>query len=133
MASRLTEIIVDCHDIERMAGFWCAVLGYEKANAGEGWLAVRAPGSDPSDEALRGAVLPPALAFVIVPEEKVVKNRVHIDVTPIDRTQDEEVDRLQSLGATRVDIGQGKTPWIVMADPEGNELCVMPAVEAFLG
>jgi Glyoxalase-like domain len=79
MASRLTDIIVDCADMDRQAEFWCAALGYERASS--------------------------------------------------DRTQGEEVARLESLGATRADIGQAETAWIVMADPEGNEFCVMPDLE----
>ena len=64
-----------------------------------------------------------------VPEDKVAKNRVHLDLTPTDQSQEDEVDRLVGLGASRIDIGQGTTPWVVMADPEGNEFCVMPAIE----
>jgi catechol 2,3-dioxygenase-like lactoylglutathione lyase family enzyme len=130
MASRLTEIIIDCSDLERIADFWCAVLGYERATSGDGWLAIRESGSDTSDETLHAAAQPPAIAFVLVPEDKITKNRVHIDVTPMDTDQAAEVNRLEDLGATRVDIGQGETPWVVMADPEGNEFCVMPALEA---
>jgi hypothetical protein len=65
------------------------------------------------------------LTFARVPEGKVVKNRLHIDVNPTDREQDEEVRRLLDLGARRVDIGQGEQSWIVLADPEGNEFCVL--------
>jgi catechol 2,3-dioxygenase-like lactoylglutathione lyase family enzyme len=129
MASRLTEVIVDCHDLATETDFWCAALGYERTNHGDGWIAIRPPGQELSDEALVAGAQPPALAFVEVPEGKDTKNRVHIDVTPIDRGQADEVDRLVLLGASRVDIGQGATPWIVMADPEGNEFCVMPAIE----
>ncbi len=129
MASRLTEIIIDCGNIERLVEFWCDALGYERTNAGQGWVALRAPGSEVSEDALRSGAQPPALALVVVPEAKAVKNRVHLDITPIDRTQADEVARLQALGATSVDIGQGNMPWVVMADPEGNEFCVMPAVD----
>jgi Glyoxalase-like domain len=58
-----------------------------------------------------------------VPESKRVKNRLHLDFRPDD--QDLEVDRLLALGASRVDIGQGESPWVVLADPEGNEFCVL--------
>jgi hypothetical protein len=131
MASRLTEVIIDCHDLELLTEFWCAALGYERANAGDGWIAIRASGPDLSEEMLIAAAQPPAVAFVKVPEDKITKNRVHIDLTPTDRKQGDEVERLASLGASRIDIGQGDTPWIVMADPEGNEFCVMPAIEQF--
>lgn len=65
----------------------------------------------------------PGLLFVRVPEAKTVKNRLHLDFRPDD--QDHEVERLLALGAIRVDIGQGERPWVVLADPEGNEFCVL--------
>jgi catechol 2,3-dioxygenase-like lactoylglutathione lyase family enzyme len=133
MASRLTEVVIDCHDLERMADFWCEALGYERSKAGDGWMAIQAPGSLVSDDALLAQAQPPALTFVVVPEVKTAKNRTHLDVTPFDRTRDDEVARLEFLGATQVDIGQGDSRWIVMADPEGNEFCVMPAVETAAG
>ena len=67
----------------------------------------------------------PGLLFIRVPEAKTIKNRLHLDFRPADR--DVEVDRLLALGATRVDIGQGEQPWVVLADPEGNEFCVLGA------
>ena len=67
----------------------------------------------------------PGLLFVRVPEAKTVKNRLHLDFRPDNR--DLEVDRLLALGATRVDIGQGEPSWVVLADPEGNEFCVLAA------
>jgi hypothetical protein len=132
VASRVTEVIFDCHDLDRVSQFWSAALGYQQVNAGDGWIAIAewAPDQKPSDEAVRQHAPAPVIAFVVVPESKVVKNRVHIDVTPIDRSRDQEVDRLMALGARRVDIGQGDVPWVVMADPEGNEFCVMPGLDA---
>jgi hypothetical protein len=65
----------------------------------------------------------PGLLFVSVPESKTVKNRLHLDFRPDD--QDLEVDRLLALGASRVDVGQGEPSWVVLADPEGNEFCVL--------
>lgn len=59
------------------------------------------------------------------PEEKAIKNRLHIDVSPTDRTRDEEVDRLLALGAKHADIGQGDVEWVVLRDPEDNEFCVL--------
>jgi catechol 2,3-dioxygenase-like lactoylglutathione lyase family enzyme len=131
VTSRLTEVIIDCHDLERAADFWCAVLGYQRGRGGEGWLSISAWAEDggPADDQLRAGAVPPYLAFVLVPETKTVKNRVHVDVTPVDRSRDEEVDRLIALGARRADIGQGDVPWVVMADPEGNEFCVMRALD----
>ena len=68
----------------------------------------------------------PDLLFLKVPESKTVKNRLHIDLRPVD--QDVEVARLEGLGATRVDIGQGDQTWVVLADPDGNEFCVLRAL-----
>ena len=68
---------------------------------------------------------PPLLVFVPVAEAKQVKNRVHIDINPSGCDQDEELRRLLNLGARRVDVGQGEAPWIVLADPEGNEFCLL--------
>ena len=127
MASRLTEVIFDCHDLTRSSNFWCNALGYEQVSAGEGWIAIRSPGEKLTDEMLSKSPQSPALAFVLVPEDKILKNRVHIDLTPIDCSQ-EEVRRLMELGAHRIDIGQSGTSWIVMADPEGNEFCVMESI-----
>jgi hypothetical protein len=70
----------------------------------------------------------PGLLFVPAADPKSVKNRLHLDFRPDDR--DLEVDRLLALGATRVDIGQGAQPWVVLADPEGNEFCVLGARRA---
>ena len=65
----------------------------------------------------------PGLLFELVPEPKTGKNRLHLDFRPAD--QDAEVQRLLGLGATRADIGQGDVSWVVLADPEGNEFCVL--------
>jgi len=69
----------------------------------------------------------PGLIFVPVPEGKTVKNRLHIDLNPDD--QDAEVKRLESMGARRVDVGQRDVGWVVLADIEGNEFCVLSARE----
>jgi hypothetical protein len=68
----------------------------------------------------------PRLVFVTVPEEKSIKNRMHLDLLPKDSTQEEEVARLLDLGASIVDDRRRSEPggWVVMADPEGNEFCV---------
>lgn len=65
----------------------------------------------------------PGLLFVAVPEPKTQKNRLHLDFRPDD--QDRDVARLLALGATRADVGQGEQPWVVLADPEGNEFCIL--------
>jgi hypothetical protein len=65
------------------------------------------------------------LTFARVPEGKIVKNRLHIDVNPTDREQDDEVRRLLGLGARHAAVGQGEVSWVLLADPEGNEFCVL--------
>jgi len=104
---------VDCVEPAALARFWTEALDYRTL-----------PGDDP-DEA---AVVPREghgiqLLFLRVPEGKSVKNRLHLDLRPDD--QDAEVERLLALGAKKVDIGQGDASWVVLADPEGNEFCVL--------
>jgi hypothetical protein len=123
MTSKLTEVAIDCHDPVALAGFWCAVLGYEVRGEDEGWVTIGSP-AVPEGKRRPGPV-PPALTFAPVPDAKTVKNRVHLDVNPVDGDQDVEVERLLGLGARRVDVGQGEVSWVVLADPEGNEFCVL--------
>jgi len=128
MTSRLTEINVDCADPIGLAGFWCAALGYSVLDATDSLVEIGpARGSDADLLAtVRQEPVAPSLFFALVPEGKTVKNRVHVDLSPIDCTQAEEVARLEALGARRADVGQtGAESWVVMADPEGNEFCVL--------
>lgn len=123
MASKFTELAIDCHDPRRLADFWCAVLDYEIYEEDEDGVAIAAPTLTAGKDT-PGAI-PPLLTFVSVPESKSIKNRLHIDVNPTDRDQDEEVRRLRDLGARHVDIGQGEQSWVVLVDPEDNEFCVL--------
>jgi hypothetical protein len=114
VASKFTELIVDCANPQRLAEFWSAVLGWQPTGRYTPWVELADPaGSSPS------------LVFIEVPEPKTIKNRLHIDVNPVGCDQQQEVERLVSLGARRIDVGQGETTWIVLADPEGNEFCVL--------
>jgi Glyoxalase-like domain len=107
--------VVDCRDPRPLAGFWCQVLGYQVVYQNEPEVDIA-----PSGSAF------PGLAFLHVPGHKQVKNRLHIDLNPGNPAdQAADVERLRALGATRIDIGQGDAEWIVMADPEGNEFCVL--------
>lgn len=128
MTSRLTEINVDCAEPRRLADFWCEVLGYRVLDATDDLVEIgpdRGGDAELLDTVRRGPVAP-SLFFARVPEGKTVKNRLHLDLSPIDRTQAEEVARLEALGARRADVGQGDdVSWVVMSDPEGNELCVL--------
>jgi catechol 2,3-dioxygenase-like lactoylglutathione lyase family enzyme len=120
MASRVTTVVVDCRDAESLAGFWCAVLGYEVVErSGEGWVEIGPPGQPE-----KGPV--PTLLFLCVPDPTPGKNRLHLDLNATDRDQDAELERLLALGATRADIGQaGDESWHVLADPEGNAFCLL--------
>jgi Glyoxalase-like domain len=123
MASRFTELVVDAHDTRGLAEFWCQVLGYRILDEDQDVVEIGDHELTPG-EVVSGPV-PPTIVFVPVPDDKTVKNRLHIDVSPIDRDPAEEVERLLALGAMRADVGQGNVPWTVMADPEGNEFCVL--------
>lgn len=122
MASAIRHITIDSADPYRVASFWAEVLG-----------SALDPEDEPGDEDALVSLGDdqPGLLFIRVPETKAVKNRIHFDLQPQDRTRDEEIDRLVGLGASHVDDrrkpdGRG---WLVMADPEGNELCVEISAE----
>ena len=123
MTSRFTDVAVDCADPATLARFWCAVLDYEVQDEADGLVTIGASGS--SGAASHVSPAPPTLTFAHVPEAKAVKNRLHLDLTPTDRAQADEVRRLLDLGARPVDVGQGEASWVVLADPEGNEFCVL--------
>jgi predicted enzyme related to lactoylglutathione lyase len=111
-------IVVDAHDCERLARFWSEALGWRITVETDDEWAVEPPAGSPE------ADVAPDLLFVKVPDEKVVKNRLHIDLRPTD--QQVQVQRLVDLGARRIDIGQSQdVSWVVLADPEGNEFCVL--------
>jgi hypothetical protein len=123
MTSKFTELAIDCADPHGLARFWCAVLGYEVQDDADGVVTIGSPAVP--EGKLRPGPVPPTLTFAQVPEGKAVKNRLHLDVNPTDTEQDEEVRRLLGLGARRADVGQGDESWVVLADPEGNEFCVL--------
>jgi predicted enzyme related to lactoylglutathione lyase len=108
-------VLIDCLDLDAMSRFWCAALDFEHVWTGPsgGYLLAAKDGSG-----RRLGLMPGG-------NEKSAKNRVHMDLRPDD--QQAEVARLESLGAERVEIGQAEVPWVVMADPEGNEFCVLRA------
>ena len=120
MSLRLQNISVDCRNAEHLAGFWRDALGWRITSV-EPEEVVLEP---PVGSAEEGLV--PDILFLLVPEAKSTKNRLHFDLRPMD--QDEKVERLENLGATRVDIGQtSDCTWVVLTDPEGNEFCVLRA------
>ena len=123
MTSKFTELAIDCADPSGLARFWCSVLDYKVHGENEEFVAIGSP-MVPEGKNRVGPV-PPMLTFAHVPEGKIVKNRVHLDVNPTDRSQDEEIARLMGLGATVLYDNRPEFGWVTMADPEGNEFDVL--------
>lgn len=122
MTLKLGWVTIDAHDPEKLADFWCKVLDYEVKSKSE-------PGDDDDFEvelASKGGE-EVRLLFGEVHDDKPVKNRLHFDLRPDD--QSAEIERVMALGATKADIGQGDTTWVVLADPEGNEFCILRALK----
>src|SRR2546423_349837 len=120
MATRLVQINMKARDDSALGGFWAEALGWAVSSEGPGVTNLEP----------EGFVYPDPVAVCIdliaSPEPKTVKNRVHVDLATTSAAhQAELVTRLKDLGATPADIGQGDVPWTVMADPEGNEFCVL--------
>lgn len=113
----MTELVVDARDPDRLAQFWCQVLGWQVTSR-----------SDYEVEIAPDPPAGPTLVFLRSDAEKVGKLRLHIDLRPTDRPHDAELERLLAVGAVRADIGQGDVAWAVLADPEGNEFCLLHPV-----
>ncbi len=119
MACRITELVLDAHDPDLLARFWCTVLGYVELDRVDGSIEIGPP------EAGFGGPQP-TIVFDRTDEPKSGKLRLHIDVNATDRDQDAELERLLALGARPADVGQtGTESWHVLADPEGNEFCLL--------
>jgi len=116
LTSTIKYMTFDCHNPLLLAEFWSAVLEYETEN----WPVIDGATSKPRD----GGV--PHIAFIKAPEAKTAKNRLHLDIQPVDGAMESEVERLVELGATRIDVfNEPSETWTVMNDPEGNEFCVL--------
>ncbi len=119
MACRITELVIDCADPQRLADFWCEVLGYVELGWEDGALEIGPPG-------IGFGGPQPTLVFSPSDEPKRGKLPLHLDVNPTDRDQDSELARLLAAGARPADVGQsGTESWHVLADPEGNEFCLL--------
>jgi hypothetical protein len=120
MPTRLVHLVIDAADPPGLARFWSAALGWEVAAEEPGEVVVWPPGYSYPDP----VALP--LVFVPVPDAKTGKNRVHLDLATASAGQQAaDVRRIRGLGATLADVGQGDVLWTVLADPEGNEFCVL--------
>ncbi|MGW0890944.1 VOC family protein [Saccharopolyspora sp. NPDC002578] len=121
MACRISELVLGCHDPEVLARFWCEVLDFVVLDREDGEMVEIGP-----REGFGGAQPTIILSRRDAPEPG--KTRLHIDVNATDRDHEAELERLLSLGARPADIGQtGEEPWHVLADPEGNEFCLLRA------
>jgi hypothetical protein len=115
MATRLVSVVIDSRDHAAQARWWADALGWS--------IVYEAHDEVEVSSGIDGV---PTLTFGTVPEPKTAKNRVHLDLASQDDAHmAETVDRLFAAGATRLEVGQGDAPWVVLADPEGNEFCVL--------
>jgi hypothetical protein len=118
---RIQCLCIDTADPAGLAGFWQAALGWRRTHEEDDVVILEPPAGSPEDG------VAPDLLFLRVPEDKAGKNRLHLDLRPKDQAA--EVARLEALGARRADVGQGAAvSWVVMADPDGNEFCVLRAL-----
>jgi hypothetical protein len=115
MPSRIAVIAIDAVRPEVVADFWCQILGWSVVSVDEDIVSI-----GPEDATW------PAIDIVAVPEGKVVKNRVHLDLRADGTTTQQELQRLLDLGARPTDVGQAPdSSWVVLSDPEGNEFCLL--------
>jgi hypothetical protein len=120
--THVSSIVIDCADPGSLASFWMRVLDTGNPRR---WQDEKGTTYVQIQPAPQGA---PSLLFQPVAEGKATKNRLHLDIAPEGGTQSEEVDRLIGLGARRLS-DDPDLPWVVLADPEGNEFCVLPPRE----
>ncbi|MFX4271378.1 VOC family protein [Propionibacteriaceae bacterium Y1685] len=131
MALRWYTIVIDCQDVAAQARWWAEVLDWQLIHEAPD-EAVIVPKDIPPDPlpVQEWTKVGPGMVFVPVAEGKSVKNRLHIDLAPhLDDDRDALINDLLAKGATRADVGQdrAKATWDVLADPEGNEFCVLSA------
>ena len=121
MDIRIQCLCVDSVEPKKTASFWEAALGWRRTSEDENdEVCLEPPKGSPEDG------VAPDILFLKVPKDKAVKNRLHLDLRPKDQAA--EVARLEALGARRVDVGQStESSWVVLADPDGNEFCVLRA------
>ena len=128
--TRLISVVVDAADPSALARFWSTATGWPVTLDGPDEAVVEPPEDDAGHRTEPGL----QLVFGTVPEEKVGKNRVHIDLNSTSAEhQAELVERVRRAGATPLDLGQGAVPWVVLADPEGNEFCILEPRDVYAG
>jgi hypothetical protein len=132
MALRWYTVVVDCLDVAAQAEWWRETLGWQKVyEADDEVVIVPAHVTEELTRSTPWEQVGPGLVFVPVPEQKRLKNRLHIDLAPhTSDDRDAEIGSLLERGASLVDVGQGDdVTWTVLADPEGNEFCVLSSRE----
>ncbi len=123
MPLSLHHVVVDAHDLSRLAAFWAEALHWRVLSTREREVVI-----GPDETADVG------ICFMPSPDPKTVKNRLHLDLTTSAEDQEAEIERLLGLGARPVDVGQtGAESWTVLADPEGNEFCVVQPRTSLVG
>ena len=121
MTIRFQAICVDAADPSSLGRWWAELLGWRMTYDSDEEAVLEPPAGSPQDGVAAD------LLFLKVPESKGVKNRLHIDLRPDDQAA--ELARVEGMGAVRVDVGQGDAKsWVVLADPEGNEFCILRAL-----
>ena len=123
MAIRVQALAVDVRDPAALGRWWAEARGWRLTYEEDDEVVIEPPAGSPEDGVAAD------ILFLRVPEGKAVKNRLHLDLRPDDQAA--EVARFEALGARRVDVGQGEdVSWVVLADPEGNEFCILRALTA---
>ncbi|MYT75086.1 MULTISPECIES: VOC family protein [unclassified Streptomyces] len=123
MPLSLHHIVIDAHDLPALARFWAAALRWRILSEREREIVI-----GPDETA------PVGICFMPVTDPKKVKNRLHLDLTSAADDRAAEIERLLALGARHTDVGQrGDESWTVLADPEGNEFCVVRPKTTLIG
>ncbi|WP_347754436.1 VOC family protein [Agrococcus sp. ProA11] len=127
MALRWYSNVVETTDVSRLARWWAEALDWQIVYEAADEVVIIPRWAEELSERLTFQQTPPGLVFVLVEHEKQTKNRIHMDLAPhTSEDRDAEIARLEGLGATRIDVGQGPdVSWTVLADIDGNEFCVL--------
>jgi hypothetical protein len=130
MALRWYSVVIEARDPRVLAHWWAEALEWPVVYEEDDEAVVVPPWYDEATATLPFERRPPGLVFVQVEHDKTTKNRLHLDLSPeTGDDRDAMIERLVALGARRVDIGQGDVTWEVLADPDGNEFCVLSSRE----
>ena len=118
MSGRVAVVAIDAVQPRVVADFWCSVLGWQVLEEDDGVISIAPPDGSW-----------PMIDVVPVPENKTVKNRLHLNLRADGMPTADELERLLDLGARHVDVGQAPgATWVVLSDPEGNESCLLSRI-----